>query len=34
MIPFCVVGSENKVVVNGKAVSARRSRFGIVNSIL
>ena len=33
MIPFCVVGSESKVAVNGKAVTARRTRFGIVNGL-
>ena len=31
-MPFCVVGSERSVVVDGKAVRGRRTRFGLVNS--
>ncbi|KAJ3126738.1 cell division control protein [Nowakowskiella sp. JEL0407] len=31
MIPFAVVGSERNVVVDGKAVRGRRTRFGIIN---
>lgn len=31
LIPFAVVGSERNVVVEGKAVRGRRTRFGIVN---
>jgi septin 3/9/12 len=32
MIPFAIVGSERNVVVNGKAVRGRRTRWGVVNS--
>lgn len=32
LIPFCVVGSERSVVINGKAVRGRRTRFGLVDS--
>ncbi|KAJ1547309.1 cell division control protein [Nowakowskiella sp. JEL0078] len=31
MIPFAVVGSERNVVIDGKAVRGRRTRFGIIN---
>ncbi|KAI8902706.1 Septin-type guanine nucleotide-binding (G) domain-containing protein [Globomyces pollinis-pini] len=31
MIPFAIVGSERNIVVDGKAVRARRTRSGIVN---
>ncbi|KAI8908422.1 Septin-type guanine nucleotide-binding (G) domain-containing protein [Gorgonomyces haynaldii] len=33
VIPFCVVGSENRVVVDGKAVPARRTRYGVINAV-
>ena len=32
-IPFAVVGSERNIVVNGKAIRARRTRAGIINGI-
>ncbi|KAJ3095491.1 cell division control protein [Phlyctochytrium planicorne] len=31
MIPFAVVGSERNVVVDGKAVRGRRTRWGLIN---
>ncbi|KAI8921515.1 Septin-type guanine nucleotide-binding (G) domain-containing protein [Entophlyctis helioformis] len=31
MIPFAIVGSERNVVVDGKAVRGRRTRWGVVN---
>ncbi|KAJ3114457.1 cell division control protein [Phlyctochytrium bullatum] len=31
MIPFAIVGSERNVVVDGKAVRGRRTRWGLVN---
>ncbi|KAJ1564272.1 cell division control protein, partial [Nowakowskiella sp. JEL0078] len=31
MIPFAIVGSERNVVIDGKTVRGRRSRFGIIN---
>jgi septin 3/9/12 len=32
MIPFAVVGSERNIVVDGKAVRGRRTRWGLINS--
>ncbi|KAK9450225.1 Septin-domain-containing protein [Limtongia smithiae] len=31
MLPFAVVGSENDIVVDGKVVRGRKSRWGVVN---
>ena len=31
MIPFAVVGSERNVVIDGRAVRGRRTRWGLVN---
>lgn len=31
MIPFAVIGSEQNVVVEGKAVRGRRTRYGVIN---
>ncbi|TPX69873.1 hypothetical protein CcCBS67573_g06729 [Chytriomyces confervae] len=33
VIPFAVVGSERNVVVDGKAVRGRRTRWGVINGI-
>jgi septin family protein len=32
MIPFALIGSERTVAVNGKAVRARRTKSGVINS--
>lgn len=31
LIPLAVVGSERSVVIDGKAVRGRKSRYGVVN---
>ena len=31
MIPFAVVGSERNVVVDGKQVRGRKTRWGVIN---
>ena len=31
MIPFAVVGSERTVIVDGKTVRGRKTRWGVVN---
>ncbi|KAJ1533320.1 cell division control protein, partial [Cladochytrium tenue] len=31
LLPFAVVGSERNVVVDGKAVRGRRTRWGMIN---
>ena len=31
MIPFAVVGSERNVIIGGKAVRGRKTRWGVVN---
>ncbi|KAH9249981.1 hypothetical protein BASA81_012228 [Batrachochytrium salamandrivorans] len=31
MIPFAIVGSERNVVIDGKAVRGRRTRWGVIN---
>jgi septin 3/9/12 len=31
MIPFAVVGSERNIVIDGKAVRGRRTRWGLIN---
>lgn len=31
MLPFAIVGSERNVVIEGKAVRGRRTRWGVVN---
>jgi len=31
MLPFAIVGSERNIVINGKAVRGRRTRWGMVN---
>lgn len=31
MIPFAIVGSERSVIVNGKSVRGRKTRWGVVN---
>ena len=32
LIPFAIVGSERNVVVDGKAVRGRKTRWGLINS--
>ena len=31
MIPFAIVGSERNVVIDGKAVRGRKTRWGVIN---
>lgn len=31
MIPFAVVGSERSVIIDGKAVRGRKTRWGVIN---
>ena len=31
LIPFAVVGSESSVIIDGKTVRGRKSRYGVVN---
>ena len=31
MIPFAVVGSQSNVIIDGKPVRGRKTRYGVVN---
>jgi septin 3/9/12 len=31
MVPFAIVGSEQSVIIDGKAVRGRKNRWGVVN---
>lgn len=34
LIPFAIVGSERNVVIDGKAVRGRKTRWGVINGKL